>query len=126
MHIETVVAVVLTANAALCALVPVEVKARQPLLWKVLDALALNVKHATNRLHDGARWQQVVSAVVVGAVCALAGLHETAPAAVPPPQPEVLDVQVAPLPADATPCAAPTAVTPSADATATADGGADA
>ncbi len=41
MHTETVVAVVLTANAALCALVPVEVKARQPLLWKVLDALEL-------------------------------------------------------------------------------------
>jgi len=126
MHTETVVAVVLTANAALCALVPVEVKARQPLLWKVLDALALNVKHATNRLDEGAKWQQVVSALVIGAVCALAGVHETAPAAVPPPQPEVLEVQVAPLPADATPCTAPAAITPSVDATSAADGGADA
>jgi hypothetical protein len=122
---ESVVAALLTINAAACALVPVEVKQKAPLLWAVLDALAFNVKHATNRLDSSKPWQQGLAAAVVGAVLSTVAFTATvpeqpaAPAPVVAPWPPV--AAEAPIPLDCTMSDAAWDVTPCADATATTD-----
>lgn len=125
MHLspEAVVAALLTINAAACALVPVEVKKKAPVLWAVLDALAINVKHATNRLDNGKPWQQALAAAVVSAILSTVLLASTAPqepavsatplGPVAPWPPSGADLPVPVSPADA--------VTPCGDATATTD-----
>jgi len=129
---EAVVAALLTINAAACALVPVEVKKKAPMLWAVLDAIALNVKHATNRLDNGKPWQQGLAAAIVGAILSMIVLTASVPE-----EPEVSATSASPLkpwppvnPEAAIPVD-PTAsdaswdaawdVTPACDATATTD-----
>jgi hypothetical protein len=114
MTVEAVVLLVVAVNAAVCAAVPAEVKAKSPRLWAMLDALALNVRHATNRLQNGATWQQAVSAAVVGVAVAVAttsGGHAPAPEAAPQ---TVADAPTA-LPADVSPCAVPSDATVAAE-----------
>lgn len=82
LHPELIVLVLLTANAAICAAVPASVKAKMPVLWAVLDALAANIGHATNKDASGKPWQVGVFAAVVGAVLSVAGLS-----AIKPPEP---------------------------------------
>ena len=125
MHLsfEAVVAALLTINAAACALVPVEVKKKAPLLWAVLDALAVNVGHATNRLDTGRPWQQGLAAVVVGAILSAVAFTSAAPgqptAPVVAPWPPV--GAEAPIPTDCTASDAAWDVSPCVDATATTD-----
>lgn len=68
MTTEQVALVLLAVNAAVCASVPVEVKKQLPVLWGILDALAANVGHATNRLDAGKPWQKGIAAAVLAAV----------------------------------------------------------
>lgn len=120
MSVEAIILLAVAVNAAVCASVPPEVKAKSPRLWAVLDALALNVRHATNRLQNGATWQQVVAAGVVGVAVAVAGMsHPSQPA--PEPVPQTVELAAVVLPADTTACAVPsdaTAAAEPADATA--------
>lgn len=74
LHPELIVLVLLTANAAICAAVPASVKAKMPVLWAVLDAVAANIGHAKNKDADSKPWQMGVFAAVVGAVVSVAGL----------------------------------------------------
>lgn len=74
LHPELIVLVLLTTNAAICAAVPASVKAKMPVLWAVLDALAANIGHATNKDASGKPWQVGVFAAVLGAVLSVAGL----------------------------------------------------
>lgn len=122
---EAVVAALLTINAAACALVPVEVKKKAPLLWAVLDALAVNVGHATNRLDTGKPWQQGLAAVVVGAVLSAVAFTSAAPEQPAAPAPVVAPWPPvnaeAPIPTDCTASDAAWDVSPCVDATATTD-----
>jgi len=124
MSAESVLLLAVTVNALVCAAVPIETKAKAPALWKVLDALAFNVGHAVNRLDSQAGWQKVLAAMLAGAVATVVAVpHPQQPAQ---PQPEA-KTPAAVLPADPTPCAAPAAVTPAADASSSVDaGGSDA
>lgn len=74
MTTEQIALVVLAVNAAVCASVPVEVKKQLPVLWGILDALAANVGHATNRLDAGKPWQKGIAAAVLAAVLGSFGL----------------------------------------------------
>jgi len=113
MSAEQVALVVLAVNAAVCASVPVEQKRKLPLLWSVLDALAANVGHATNRLDAGKPWQKGIAAAVLAAVLGSFGLTIATPAPSSPVEPskvveaEVVQVAVAPA------VVAPAAVSPS-------------
>lgn len=130
MHLspEAIAALLLTINAAACALVPVEVKKKAPKLWAVLDALAINVKHATNRLDNGKPWQQGLAAAIVGAILSTVVLTAAVPEEPtvsatpmywPPVNPEAA-IPVDPTASDAGWDAA-WDVTPACDATATTD-----
>lgn len=124
MAIETIMLAAVTVNALVCASVPVETKAKAPALWKVLDALAFNVGHAVNRLDSQAGWQKVLAAMLAGAVATVVAVPQPQQPAQPQPEAEA---PAAVLPADPTPCAAPAAVTPAADASSSVDaGGSDA
>lgn len=124
MHLspEAIAAMLLAINAAACALVPVEVKQKAPMLWAVLDALAVNVKHATNRLDNSKPWQQALAAAVVSAILSTVvftaqmpdkGSVAASPAAAVAGWPPVgADLPVPVSPADAaTPCDDATATT---------------
>ena len=122
---ESVVAALLTINAAACALVPVEVKQKAPVLWAILDAIALNVRHATNRLDNSKPWQQGIAAAVVGAILSTVAFSSSVPEQPAAPAPAVspwppLNAE-APIPTDCTASDAAWDVTPCADATATTD-----
>lgn len=80
MTVEQIALVALAINAAVCASVPVETKRKLPLLWGVLDALAANVGHATNRLDAGKPWQKGIAAAVLAAVLGSFGLTIATPA----------------------------------------------
>ena len=121
MSVESVLLLAVTVNALVCASVPVEVKAKAPGLWKVLDALAFNVGHAVNRLDSQAGWQKVLAAMLAGAVATVVAVPQPQQPAQPQPEAEA---PAAVLPADSTPCAAPAAVTPAADASSSTDAGA--
>lgn len=125
MHLspEAVVAALFAINAAVCALVPNSIKANAPLLWAILDALAVNVKHASNGGTEPSKpWQQAVAAVIVGAILGTAAMSVpvqdkdaaiAAPAASVAGWPPVgADLPVPVSPADAaTPCDDATATT---------------
>lgn len=87
LHPELIVLVLLTTNAAICAAVPASVKAKMPVLWAVLDALAANIGHATNKDASSKPWQVGVFAAVVGAVLSVVGLS-----AIKQPEPGVVAV----------------------------------
>lgn len=134
MHLspEAVAATLLAINAAACALVPVEIKQKAPILWAVLDALAINVKHATNRLDSNKPWQQALAAAVISAILSMVVLTSTVPeqpavSATPagPVAPWPPVAAEAPIPTDVTASDAgwdaAWDVTPACDATATTD-----
>jgi hypothetical protein len=128
MHLspDAVVAALLVINSAACALVPIEVKKKAPILWAVLDAIALNVKHATNRLDNSKPWQQGLAAAIVGAVLSTVAFTVEVPdtpaqiSATPAEKWPPLNAE-APIPSDCTASDAAWDVTPCADATATTD-----
>ena len=74
MTVEQVALVILAVNAAVCASVPVEVKRKAPTIWGLLDALAANVGHATNRLDSSKPWQKGIAAAILGAILGSFGL----------------------------------------------------
>jgi len=109
MTTEQIALVLLAVNAAVCASVPVEQKRKLPVLWGILDALAANVGHATNRLDAGKPWQKGIAAAVLAAVLGSFGLTIATPA---PSSPEdaskVAQAEIVPfaaLPAVVTPAA---------------------
>lgn len=113
MTVDQIMLVVLAVNAAVCASVPVEVKKKAPAVWGLLDALAANVGHATNRLDSSKPWQKGVAAAVLGYVLGSFGLQVAATA--PSSHVEASKVAQAvdvPSAADA-PVVAPSAVSPS-------------
>lgn len=113
MTVDQIVLVVLAVNAAVCASVPVEVKKKAPAVWGLLDALAANVGHATNRLDSSRPWQKGVAAAVLGYVLGSFGLQVAAPAPSSPAEAsKVAQAVDVPSAAD-TPVVAPSAVSPS-------------
>lgn len=113
MTVDQIVLVVLAVNAAVCASVPVEVKKKAPGVWGLLDALAANVGHATNRLDSSKPWQKGVAAAVLGYVLGSFGLQVAATAPSSPAEAsKVLQAVDVPFAAD-TPVVAPSAVSPS-------------
>lgn len=109
MTVEQIALVALAVNAAVCAAVPVEVKKKAPMLWAVLDALAANVGHATNRLDSSAKWQKAVAAAVL---CAILGSAGMTIAAKQPSSPQ--ETSAAPMPMLLPSVAAPAVVEPAA------------
>jgi len=72
-HLDLIVLVLLVANASFCAAVPQSVKDKAPLLFAVLDALAVNIGHAKNEGAQAKGWQTLLTTALVGAVLTLAG-----------------------------------------------------
>ncbi len=72
-HLDLIVLVLLVANASFCAAVPQSVKDKAPLLFAVLDALAVNIGHAKNEGAQAKGWQALLTTALVGAVLTLAG-----------------------------------------------------
>lgn len=113
MSTEQIALVVLAVNAAICASVPVETKKKAPMLWGVLDALAANVGHATNRLDSGKAWQKGIAAAVLAAVLGSFGMTIAATVPSVPLAPSAEPVPML-LPSIAAPAVVePAAVSPS-------------
>lgn len=113
MSIEQIALVLLAVNAAVCASVPAEVKFKAPVLWGILDALAANVGHATNRLDVSKPWQKGIAAAVLAAVLASFGASVAGPAPSVPVDPLKLAQPVI-VPSVAVPAVLePAAVSPS-------------
>lgn len=113
MTTEQIALVLLAVNAAVCASVPVEQKRKLPVLWGILDALAANVGHATNRLDAGKPWQKGIAAAVLAAVLGSFGLTIATPApSSPVDASKVAQAEI--VPSAAVPAVvAPAAVSPS-------------
>lgn len=73
LSLESVVLLLLAVNAAVCAGVPQVVKDKAPVLWAVLDAVAINVKHAKNAASKEQPWQLGVTTAVLSAVLTIVG-----------------------------------------------------
>ena len=113
MTVDQVMFVVLAVNAAVCASVPVELKKKAPGVWGVLDALAANVGHATNRLDASKPWQKGVAAAMLGYVLGSFGLQVASTAPSSPVEP-AKSAQAVVMPSAASlAVVAPSAVSPS-------------
>lgn len=96
MQMEQITLLALAVNAALCASVPASVKQKAPILWAVLDAIALNVGHASNGVEKAKPWQTGVAAAVVGAVLSIAASAKSPVEAPKAPQAMLLPSIAAP------------------------------
>lgn len=68
LSLESVVLLLLAVNSAACAGVPQEIKDKAPALWAVLDAIAVNVRHARNSDAKEQPWQSGLAVAVVSFV----------------------------------------------------------
>ena len=68
MTVDQIALLLLAVNAAVCASVPAKIKAKAPMLWSILDAVALNVGHAANGTNKTTPYQAGIAAAVIGAV----------------------------------------------------------
>lgn len=73
LSLESFVLLLLAVNAAVCAGVPQSVKDKAPALWAVLDAVAINVKHAKNANAKEQPWQLGLTTAVISAVLTIVG-----------------------------------------------------
>lgn len=90
LSLESVVLLLLAVNAAVCAGVPQSIKDKAPVLWAVLDAVAVNVGHAKNDQAKQKPWQFGVATAVISAVLTIVGAQaasapQSKPAAAPWP-----------------------------------------
>lgn len=116
MNTDQIVLVVLAVNAAVCAAVPVEIKRKAPALWGLLDALAANVGHATNRLDTSKKWQKGVAAAVLGYVLGSFGLTIAAQPPSSPVEPQTIAQTIETTPHVSATVLAPAPVSPADDA----------
>jgi len=78
LSLESVVLLLLAVNAAVCAGVPQSVKDKAPMLWAVLDAVAINVRHAKNASAKEQPWQIGLTTAVLSAVLTIVGAQAVA------------------------------------------------
>jgi hypothetical protein len=78
-HVEFVVLILLVTNAVVCASVPQSVKDKVPLLFEVLDAIAVNIGHAKNEGSKAKPWHLGVTTSLVAALFGYASYVVRAP-----------------------------------------------
>lgn len=120
LSLESVVLSLLAVNAAVCAGVPQSIKDKAPTLWAVLDAVAINVRHAKNASAKEQPWQLGLTTAVLSAVLTIVGAQAVS---APEPKPVVApwpptDAEVPVLIADLDAVSIADAVSPAQDVSA--------